>query len=262
MFRNPEKTLNNRGQGNALLLPLPGLLLQPQIPEHPRQNLAGLRMQEHGGQAARIPNIGRSHPRRVALLPPVQHGRFPLHQAARGRKHLFIPHACLFHHSAGKGQPVGIPRQAVNFPRSHPPHHTVGRNGPGTARAGILLHLPVPDPCIQTVHTGTDIPQPQSQMGGIGNIPGPHSRPVGSRPERSFFIKQGSSLMQRQAVSLIKHFKISPVMRGVPGFRNNAPLGIAAVFHGFHLTVRLYLRPMRGILAQGISGQRKSLSSV
>lgn len=167
-------------------------------------------MQEHGGQAARIPNIGRSHPRRVALLPPVQHGRFPLHQAARGRKHLFIPHACLFHHSAGKGQPVGIPRQAVNFPRSHPPHHTVGRNGPGTARAGILLHLPVPDPCIQTVHTGTDIPQPQSQMGGIGNIPGPHSRPVGSRPERPFFIKQGSSLMQRQAVSLIKHFKISP----------------------------------------------------
>ena len=68
--------------------------------------------------------------------------------------------------------------------------------------------------------------------------------------------------MQRQAVSLIKHFKISPVMRGVPGFRKDAPLGIAAVFHGFHLTGRLYLRPMRGILAQGISGQRKSLSPV
>ena len=52
MLRNPEKPLDDGGQGDAFFLPFPRLLLQPQFPEHPCQNLAGLRMQNHGGKAA------------------------------------------------------------------------------------------------------------------------------------------------------------------------------------------------------------------
>ena len=219
-------------------------------------------MQNHGGKAGRIADVRRSHPGRIALFPPIQEGRLPSHQAACCGQHLFILQAGLFQHAGRPEQPVPVPRQAIRLPRSNAPHHPVRGNGPGTARSGILLYLPLPHTGLQTFHAGLDVPHSQPQMGGVRNVPGPHRGPVGSGTEGAFLIDQGSRLVQGQAVRLVQDFKSAVIARAVFRLRHNAPFGIPAVLHGPHPAVLFHFRPMGVILDQAASGQRKRFSPV
>ena len=171
-------------------------------PFHLRQDAQRPVMDAAGAQILAVVDIGRIHPERILLLPPVQVGRFALHEAGNGvviRKQVIFN--ALLDGRIDGFQPVPVSGNLVELPCGHRPDDAVRGDGPAAAGAGILDNpAPLVDLAEQALLGRRCLDVRHGQQGGIAHIPGPYAGPASAGAERGIRLHRTLALFQGKVV--------------------------------------------------------------
>ena len=181
------------------------LLLAPQLVQHAAQQLAAEIVQHIRAESIGGRNICGRHPVRVALLAPVDEGSLTGAQQLLRRKHHGILLQRGHEHLHAPLQPLGIALHLVKRPGTQRPGHTVGRDRPATAGAGILHHHTTAHAGFQAGACGLRSCQHRAQSGSKSNITRPHRRPGSPGQQKALLRDIGLQLLRRQRIHGLQH---------------------------------------------------------
>ena len=118
-----------------------GLLLLAEVGGHVGEGLEGGGIHHVGAHGFALRDVGGLHPLRVALLAPVDERSLALDEAAFGADGGVVLGDAAHGDGVDGLEPFAVAGHLIYLIGGEHPHDSVGRDGPGTARAGVLDDL-------------------------------------------------------------------------------------------------------------------------